>query len=193
MSSTKKTIKTLDIVLVGLFAAITLLGIQIFRIPLPAAIGSPFIHFGNAFVVLGILFLGGKKGAISGALGLGLFDVLNGYGLYALSTILSTLIVALVVSSVFKLFKRNDKNLGVIAISAAAGGLTNVLYDLIFGTITLLIAGSNLSAAFLVSASSILATAINAASTVIIVVLLYFPLKKGFEAIQRNRGTVKEQ
>ncbi len=188
MSNIKKPVKIIDIVLVGLFAAITLLGIQIFRIPLPAAVGSPFIHFGNAFVVLSVLLLGGKKGAISGALGLGLFDVINGYGIYALSTILSTIIVAAVVTGVFLLFKRNDKNIAVVAAAAAAGGLTNIVYDLAFNTIFLTVSGSGFSAAVLGSLASISATAINALSTAIIVTLLYVPLKKGFNAIHQNRS-----
>ena len=50
-----------------------------FRIPLPAAVGTPFVHFGHIFVVLGVLLQGGKKGAVSGTIGLVLFDLLNGY------------------------------------------------------------------------------------------------------------------
>ena len=41
-------------VVTAFFAAITFLGIQSFRIPLPAAIGTPFVHFGHIFVVMGI-------------------------------------------------------------------------------------------------------------------------------------------
>ena len=58
------TINLKTIVTVGFFAAVTFLGIQMFRIPLPAAVGTPFVHFGHIFVVLGVLLQGGKKGAI---------------------------------------------------------------------------------------------------------------------------------
>ncbi|MFR2836753.1 MAG: ECF transporter S component, partial [[Clostridium] nexile] len=64
------TINLKTIVTVGFFAAVTFLGIQMFRIPLPAAVGTPFVHFGHIFVVLGVLLQGGKKGAISGTIGL---------------------------------------------------------------------------------------------------------------------------
>ena len=41
-------IKTL--VSMAFFTAVTFLGIQAFRIPVPAVVGTPFIHFGHVFV-----------------------------------------------------------------------------------------------------------------------------------------------
>lgn len=67
------------LVVTAFFAAITFLGIQIFRVPLPAVVGTPFVHFGHIFVVMGVLLMGGKRGAVSGTLGLVIFDILNGY------------------------------------------------------------------------------------------------------------------
>ena len=55
-----RKIKT--IVSMAFFTAITFLGIQAFRIPVPAVVGTPFIHFGHVFVVLGMLLQGGRKG-----------------------------------------------------------------------------------------------------------------------------------
>lgn len=48
------------LVVTAFFAAITFLGIQIFRVPLPAVVGTPFVHFGHIFVVMGVLLMGGK-------------------------------------------------------------------------------------------------------------------------------------
>lgn len=70
-------IKTL--VSMAFFTAVTFLGIQAFRIPVPAVVGTPFIHFGHVFVVMGMLLQGGKKGAVTGTAGLLIFDLLNGY------------------------------------------------------------------------------------------------------------------
>lgn len=191
MSQRKISTNITDIVLVGLFAAITLLGIQLFRIPLPAAVGSPFIHFGNSFAVLGFLLLGGKRGALAAAIGLGLFDVLNGYGFYAINTIVANVVVATVVTVVFTLFRCNDKNLGIIALAAASGGLAHIAYDLIFDTIFKILEGSQFKPAAIAAFASIPATAINAVSTVIIVTLLYIPLKKGLEIFESNKGLAR--
>ena len=46
-------------VIVAFFAAMVFLGIQSFRIPVPAAIGTPFLHFAHIFVMLAILCMGG--------------------------------------------------------------------------------------------------------------------------------------
>ena len=73
------TNKVKELVITAFFAAITFLGIQAFRIPLPAAIGTPFVHFGHVFAVMGVLLQNGKKGAVSGTLGLIIFDILNSH------------------------------------------------------------------------------------------------------------------
>ena len=67
------------LVVTAFFAAITFLGIQIFRVPLPAVVGTPFVpqpHFCDRRCML---LMGGKRGAVSGTLGLVIFDILNGY------------------------------------------------------------------------------------------------------------------
>lgn len=52
-----ESISTKKIVMTAFFAAIIYLGIQSFRIPLPAAVGTPFLHFGHIFVMLAVLML----------------------------------------------------------------------------------------------------------------------------------------
>ena len=84
-------------VITAIFAAITFLGIQAFRIPLPAAVGTPFVHFGHIFVVMGVLLQGGRRGAVSGTIGLVLFDILNGYMQYVPQVFLETIIKCLIV------------------------------------------------------------------------------------------------
>jgi len=49
-----ESISTKKIVMTAFFAAIIYLGIQSFRIPLPAAVGTPFLHFGHIFVMLAV-------------------------------------------------------------------------------------------------------------------------------------------
>lgn len=174
-------IKTYDLVLTGLFAAITFVGIQVFRIPLPAAVGAPFIHFGNSLVVLSVLLLGFKYGAIAGAMGLGIFDLLNGYASTAIFTVIEAVIVAAVVSSVFNLLKRNDKKASTIIIVATCAGIVKLITSYIEGIILLSIAGTSFKVASVASFTSLYATLINSISTVILVSLLYYPMKKIME------------
>ena len=77
--------KVKNLVITAFFTAITFLGIQSFRIPLPAAVGTPFLHFGHIFVVMGLLLQGGKRGAVSGTLGLTIFDMFTKERLHRLN------------------------------------------------------------------------------------------------------------
>ena len=96
----------MSVVMTAFFAAVIFLGTQSFRIPLPAAVGTPFLHFGHIFVMLSIVCLGGKRSAVSGVLGLIIFDILNGY-LHAIPNVfVSTIIKCLFVGAVFSVMKR---------------------------------------------------------------------------------------
>lgn len=96
----------MSVVMTAFFAAVIFLGIQSFRIPLPFAVGTPFLHFGHIFVMLSIVCLGGKRSAVSGVLGLIIFDILNGY-LHAIPNVfVSTIIKCLFVGAVFSVMKR---------------------------------------------------------------------------------------
>ncbi|WP_353947521.1 ECF transporter S component [Sporolactobacillus sp. Y61] len=190
MSRTKNGFGVSDIVLVALFAAITYLGISLFRIPLPAAIGAPFIHFGNSLVVLSALLLGGTRGGIAGAIGLGLFDLLNGYASTSPVTALMALIIAAIVTGSFRLFGRRDTVLHILFVAIIAGA-SKIILEFIYHVILALLSGSAFGPAVIASITSQLATSINAVSTVIIVTILYFPLKKGLEIFDSNKGVSK--
>lgn len=78
----------LRLVLISLFAALSFVILIVFRIPYPAPVGSPFLHFGNAVVILAALLLGGWQGGLAGSIGMGLNDVVYGYGFYAIETVI---------------------------------------------------------------------------------------------------------
>lgn len=177
-----------NIVLVGLFSAIIYVGIQFFRIPLPAAVGTPFIHFGNSLVVLAVLFLGFSKGAISGSIGLGVFDVLNGYASLVAITIIEVIIVAFLVALVFNLLGRNDQKSVNITIVAIVAGVTKIVLSFLEGFILLLLQGSGIAAATTSSFISLPAAIINSVSTIIIVRLLYRPIKKALTIFAEQNG-----
>lgn len=99
--------KVKNLVITAFFTAITFLGIQSFRIPLPAAVGTPFLHFGHIFVVMGLLLQGGKRGAVSGTVGLPIFDMLNGY-MRSAKTFVETALKCLIVGALFMMLKKRQ-------------------------------------------------------------------------------------
>lgn len=65
-------------VLIGLFSALCYVAL-LFKIPIPSPVGRPFLHMGNMFVILAALLFSGTIGGLSGSIGMGLFDLMNGY------------------------------------------------------------------------------------------------------------------
>ena len=178
----------LSVVMTSFFAAVIFLGIQSFRIPLPAAVGTPFLHFGHIFVMLSIVCLGGKRSAVSGVLGLIIFDILNGY-LHAIPNVfVSTIIKCLFVGAVFSVMKRRaagerKKEYMAAVICAALYGITNIAVDFVWSVAELVLLGSTLSAAVAAEVMSIPATIINAGFTVIGIALLYIPVSSAYRRI----------
>lgn len=175
-------------VVTAFFAAITFLGIQSFRIPLPAAIGTPFVHFGHIFVVMGVLLQGGKRGAVSGTLGLIIFDILNGYLQDVPQVFIETVVKCLIAGAIFMILKKKaqgdkKKEYGYAIICAVIYGCMNIVIELVMGTIRMMILGSGFAAAVAGSVASIPATVINAVFMIIAIAVLYQPVKSIYRRV----------
>ncbi len=180
--------KTKSIVATAFFTAIVYLGIQLFRIPLPAAVGTPFLHFGHIFVMLAVVCLGPKRSTIAGTLGFIIFDILNGYMHAIPNVFVLTIIKCLVVGIIFTALKNkaanNKKQEYVFAvICAVIYGAINIILDFCWTVVELMIAGSTFPAAFAAEITSIPATMINAVFTVIGIAILYVPVTSAYKRI----------
>lgn len=134
----------LNAILTALFAAIIYIGISVLRIPLPAIVGRPFIHFGNPLMVIAILFLGGVWGGVAAAVGLGGFDILNGYAATSWLTVLEVIVMAIVVSAIMRAFKHDDRPSHMITIGIAAG-VTKLITSFLATVVEGLIAGDDVA------------------------------------------------
>lgn len=175
-------------VMTAFFAAIIFLGIQSFRIPMPAAVGTPFVHFAHIFVVLAILLLGIGRSTIAAMLGLLIFDLVNGYVAAIPNVFVSELILCVVTSLAVKALRSayadgKEKAVRNAAVCAAIYGVLNVIIDFTWNAAALVITGSSLTAALAAELTSIPATVINSVFTVIGVTILYVPVKSAFLAI----------
>ncbi|UQS83152.1 ECF transporter S component [Bombilactobacillus thymidiniphilus] len=167
------------IILTGLCAAIIFVGVSLFRIPIPALVGRPFIHFGNTFAVLTVLILGFRYGAVAAMIGLGLFDLLNGYAATAWLTVLEALVLAAVVAVVFKgvNYQQKPRVLKLYAVSLAAG-LIKLLTSWLSGIVESMMVGTSFSVAVIRAFLSLPATLINSIVLFLVVPLLYVALAK---------------
>lgn len=80
--------RLMEMVLIALFAALSCVAVMTIRIPYPAPVGQPFLHFGNMVVILAALLIGGWQGGLSGSIGMGLSDLLTGYGFATIKTVI---------------------------------------------------------------------------------------------------------
>lgn len=171
--------KTKKIILAALFAALAYVSIQSLHVAIFAPIGAPLFHVGNAVVALAALYLGLGYGTFSGAIGLAIFDLVNGYALEMPLVFLGNVLVALTLQLVYRALQRvvGDR-LWVITVAVSSGVLMKLFTDFLKGLIRALVAGASFEPAAAAAFTSLLATAINGLGTIILVTLLYLPLKK---------------
>ena len=183
--TTKPRISTADIVLTGLFGTLTFVGTTL-RIPMPSAVGAPFIHLGNAVLLLAVLLIGYRKGAFAGGIGFAIFDILNGYAAEAPYFILESFIVGGIATLIFMAFGKKDDKLYKIIIVAIGAGLTKIAMTFLKGIVKSLFLGLAFKPAVLASVASLPATLVNFVSTIVIVSLVYYPLKKIVDSFYRR-------
>ena len=179
------------LVVTAFFAAITFLGIQIFRVPLPAVVGTPFVHFGHIFVVMGVLLMGGKRGAVSGTLGLVIFDILNGYLQDVPQVFLETIIKCLLIGALFAVLKNRaggdrKKEYRGAMICTVLYGCMNILIEFVMGIVKMMILGSGFAAGAAGSGASIPATVVNVVFLILAEALLYRPVERLYRRASRQ-------
>lgn len=75
--------RTLELVQIALFTALTFVFTWLINIRLPFVGTGGLIHLGNVPLFIGAMLFGKKLGAISGGVGMGLFDLLSGWAAWA--------------------------------------------------------------------------------------------------------------
>ena len=75
--------KTFNLILTALLIALVFVATQLLNIKLPFASNGGLVHLGTAMLFIASILFGPKKAAIAGAIGMGLFDLLSPYTLWA--------------------------------------------------------------------------------------------------------------
>lgn len=108
------TIKTLAID--AMFIALTLVFTAFINIQLPATVGG-LIHLGNIPLFIAAMLFGKKTGAIAGGVGMALFDLMSGWGLYAPCTFVVVGLMGFVVGLINE--KKNTVTSKILALAIA--------------------------------------------------------------------------
>lgn len=165
---------------IALFAAMTVIGTTL-KIPMPT---GAFIHLGNTVLLLAVLLLGYTKGSLAAGLGFMLFDLLNGYLTEAPYFLFESFIVGGFAYGAFLLFKKNPIKVWHLLVIGGITGIGKLIMTQLKNTVMLYLLGSDWSGAFIGASLKLPASLINVLSTMLIVSMLYFPLKKIFQRYQ---------
>lgn len=128
MSDNKKGIanQTYNITVTALMAALVFTGTFYFKIP--TSFG--YTHLGDCMIILTVCLLGTKRGALAGAIGAGLSDLLGGYAVWVLPTVIFKGLWALIMGLIA--YKLMPKFKFGWLVGAIVGGIVHIIcYTLI--------------------------------------------------------------
>lgn len=175
------------LVYMSLFIALCYIG-TMFHITINLGIGKTMIHLGNVFALLGGLVLGGVPGGIAASVGMGLFDLTNGWVPYAPSTFILKFFIALITAFAFKKLKSLNLNYRVI-ISCAAGMTFNFIFAPIASFLTTkYILNASVDAATIFAKYESITVLFNALLATVIASILYILLKPAIKKINLNQN-----
>lgn len=141
--------------------------------------------FGNTLTAVAILYLGYRNGMLAGIIGLGGFDLLNGYAATSWLTMLEVVVVASVLTAVYKGMHYQDSKKNIIILGIIAG-FTKIFTTYCVSIVEALMVGTSLNVALVSSFVSLPATIINSISTAICTPILYFAVRDGARRILRR-------
>lgn len=84
-----RSLHTLQLIYSAMFIALVFLATLLLNIKLPFAANGGLVHLGSAMLFIIALLAGPKYAAIAGAFGMGLFDLVSGWTLWAPFTFLT--------------------------------------------------------------------------------------------------------
>ncbi|HEL0570934.1 TPA: ECF transporter S component [Streptococcus equi subsp. zooepidemicus] len=175
-----------DQIELSLFAALIFISVELLRIP----VGTQFIHLGNALVVVAVLLYGARRAALVAAIGLGLFDMINGYAAVVWITVLEALVVCYLLHVIYeKLLKSVDKPMIIVAIGLLAAAAKLVMNLVKYSLIAYFGAQLPLSVALWAALGKISGSLGTALVTVIAVPLLYPVFKQLRQAVKKQEAS----
>lgn len=168
--------KAKQIALDGMFVALTLVFTAFVNIQVPSFGGAGgLIHLGNVPLFIAAILYGKRTGALAGGLGMGLFDIMSGWALWAPCTIITCGLMGFVVGLICTKWKGYIAK--VVAMIAALG--IKLLGYYVFEAF---IMGNGMAAAL----KSVPGNIIQVGMAMLIVMIIIEPLSVGVRMISRN-------
>lgn len=117
------TSKTKDMVISALLIALVFVATKFINIKLPLSINGGLIHAGNIMLFLSAIVFGKRKGAIAGAFGMGLFDILSGWLAWAPFTFIVRGLMGYIIGEISWMNNQKGNSLFLNLVAILVGGL----------------------------------------------------------------------
>ncbi|MGE5631091.1 MAG: ECF transporter S component [Caulobacteraceae bacterium] len=105
--SERVNFRTQDLVISSLLVALVFISTRSINIRLPISVNGGLIHLGTAMLFIAAIVFGKNKGAIAGAFGMGIFDILSGWAAWAPFTFIIRAVMGYIVGTFAYMGKRN--------------------------------------------------------------------------------------
>ena len=109
----------------GILIALVFAATMFINIRLPVSLTGGLIHLGNVPLIAASIVFGGKKGALAGAFGMSLFDLLSGWAAWAPFTFLIRGVMGYVIGAIAG--KKSGRGSFTNVLAVAAGGFCMLL------------------------------------------------------------------
>ncbi len=119
----KIQMNTKDMVVTGLLTALVFIATRFINLRLPISVNGGLIHFGNVALFLSAIVFGKRKGAVAGAFGMGVFDVLSGWLVWAPFTFVIRGVMGYIIGAISNANGKNGNSTFYNGISVLAGSL----------------------------------------------------------------------
>ncbi len=158
----------------AMFVALTLVFTAFINIQLPSFGGAGgLVHLGNVPLFVGAMIYGKRTGALAGAMGMGLFDLLSGWAAWAPCTIITCGLMGYVTGAICE--KRKGMSWKLAAMAAAL--LIKITGYFVFESF---IMGSGAVAAL----KSVPGNVVQVVTAAVIVSFLITPLERGLRSLE---------
>ena len=106
----------------GIFAALIFVATVLLKIPTPFG----YTHLGDCLLFLSVLMLGWKRGACAGALGEAMADLIGGYAVWIVPTLIAKSLMAAIMGLVLERMLKNSRGRMGWILGAVLGGAFQV-------------------------------------------------------------------
>lgn len=105
--------RTFDLIVTSMLIALVFVATLLLNIKLPIAANGGLVHLGTAMLFIASILFGPKKGALAGAIGMGLFDLVSGWTLWAPFTIVARGLQGYIVGKIAWSFGRDGNSIAI--------------------------------------------------------------------------------